>query len=141
MSTCSLLRAGRRFLPLALAAASLGACSTILRGTSQVVAVETPGAAGATCQLTGGDGVKATVITPGSLKVPKSKTDIRVACVALDGQQAAKTFASGYSNASYVQLPQAYIVDGISGAMWEYPETLLVPFDQPVGASADVPAP
>lgn len=138
MPTYPLLQAGRRLLPLAVAAASLAACSTVLRGTSQVVAVETPGTAGATCELTGGDGVKATVVTPGSVKVSKSKRDIRVAP---NGQQTAKTFVSAYSNASYVQVPQAYLVDGISGAMWEYPKTLSVPFGQPAGANAVAPAP
>ncbi len=141
MSVHPLLQTGYRLLSLAVAAASLAACSTILRGTSQVIAVETPGAANATCELTGGDGAKATIVTPGSVKLSKSKRDVRVACVTPDGQKAAKTFASAYSNASYVQLPQAYLVDGVSGAMWEYPATLSVPFGQPAGASAVAPVP
>lgn len=141
MSVYPLLQAGCRLLSLAVATASLAACSTVLRGTSQVVAVETPGTAGATCELSGGDGVKARVVTPGSVKVSKSKRDIRVTCVAPDGQQAAKTFVSAYSDASYIQLPQAYLVDGVSGAMWEYPKTLSVPFGQPAGATAVAPVP
>lgn len=129
MRTLPSLRATGRCLPIVLGALSLTACSTILRGTSQDVAVQTPGADGATCQVTGGDGVKATVVTPGNVHLPKSKVDIRVACVAPDGRQADKTFASNYSDYSYVMWPPGYLVDGVSGAMWVYPTTLQVPIE------------
>lgn len=141
MMVRTLPQATSRLLLQVLAAFSLAECSTVLRGTSQAVAIDTPGVAGATCQVTGGDGINATVVTPGSIRVSKSKRDILVACVASDGRQASTRLASTYSNASYVQLPQAYLIDGISGAMWEYPATLAVPFAPPGDARAGVPAP
>ena len=68
---------------LALSAClGLGACSSIVTGTGQQIAVSTPGASDATCQLAGGDGVNATINTPASVHVPKSKKNIEVTCTA-----------------------------------------------------------
>jgi len=125
-----------RMLVAGTAALALGGCSTILRGTSEKVSVETPGISGATCHLTGGDGVDASVTTPGEVQVSKSKADIKVICTAPDGRIASSVFASSYSDYSYVQWPGGYLVDGASGAMWVYPKTFAVPFG---GVSAPAP--
>ncbi len=127
-----------RMLVAGTAALALGGCSTILRGTSEKVSVETPGISGAICQLTGGDGVNASVTTPGEVEVSKSKFDIKVTCTAPYGQTASRVFASSYSDYSYVQWPGGYLVDGVSGAMWVYPKTFAIPFG---GASASTPSP
>lgn len=102
-------------------------CST-LRGRSQEVAIETPGALGAKCQLSG-DHIDASVEAPGRVNVPKSSHDLIVTCVAPDGASASRTFASSYSKYSYVELPVGYLVDAASGAMWIYPKTLTIPFN------------
>lgn len=117
-----------RFAALTLACVSLGACSTLTQGTSQQVAITTPGADRAVCHLTGGDGVSATVTTPGTVRLPKSKKDINVACDAPGLQPASGTLKSTYSKWSVVEYPLGYPVDAISGAMWVYPETFAVPF-------------
>jgi hypothetical protein len=118
-----------RVAAAALACSSLGACATLTQGTHQNVAITTPGATDATCHLTGGDAVDATVMTPGSVRVPKSKKDITVACDAPGQPTRTEALKSAYSNWSIVQYPLGYAVDGISGAMWVYPKTLVVPFD------------
>jgi hypothetical protein len=120
--------AGRRFTVAIFACASLGACSTLVKGTDQQVAIATPGAARASCQLTGGDGVSLVVTTPGTVRLPKSKKDINVACSAPGEQPASRVLQSSYSDWSYIQHPLGYAVDGISGGMWAYPETFDVPF-------------
>lgn len=116
-----------------MAVIAVAGCSSIVQGTSEEVAVETPGGSGARCLLTGGDDVNASVTSPGKVKVPKSKHDIKVTCTTPNGQVASRVFASSYSNYSYVQLPVGYAVDASLGAMWVYPTVLTVPF------TADVP--
>lgn len=118
-----------RSVVLALACVTLGACSTLMQGTGQQVALTTPGANGASCHLTGGDGVNVTVITPGSVRLPKSKKDINIACETAGQQTASGVLKSTYSDWSIVQPPVGYVVDGISGAMWVYPQTFAVPSD------------
>lgn len=64
----------------AAVAAGLSACASITKGTDQQVAIDTPGAAGATCTLTSeGIGTK-TVITPTTVKLDKSQHNIAVSC-------------------------------------------------------------
>lgn len=118
---------------LALAAAvagcvCLGACSTIVKGSGQQIAVSTSDAHDATCRLKGGDGVDVSVSTPGTVRVPKSKKDIAVACEAPGRAPASQVLKSTYSNYSIVEAPLGYPVDAISGAMWVYPETVDVRF-------------
>ena len=45
----------------------LAACATITKGSTQVVAVNTPGIPGATCTLTNTANGSRTVITPGTM--------------------------------------------------------------------------
>ena len=105
----------------------LAACSTILAGTSQQVAISTPGAPTAMCHLTGGDGVDMAVSTPATVHLPKSKRNIDVSCQAPDRQLATAVLKSTYSNLSIVEYPLGYPIDAISGAMWIYPKTFAVP--------------
>lgn len=63
-----------------LCAAQFPGCATITKGTSQAVAIDTPGAAGATCTLTSpGIGSKS-IVTPASLVLEKSQQNISVTC-------------------------------------------------------------
>lgn len=58
----------------------LPGCATITKGTTQAVAIDTPGAAGATCTLASpGIGSKS-VVTPASLVLDKSQQNITVTC-------------------------------------------------------------
>jgi hypothetical protein len=111
----------------------LGACSTIVTGTRQHIAISTPGVSDATCQVAGGDGVHATINTPASVSVPKSRKDIEVTCTAQDRTAATKTIKSTYSDWSIVEYPLGYPIDAVTGAMWVYPKTVAISFR----ASAD----
>ena len=113
------------------AGALLTACSTIVSGTGQQVAIRTPGVAGATCHLTGGDGVDMTVSSPATIHVSKSRNNIKVACQTPTNQTATATLKSTYSNFSIVEYPLGYGVDAITGAMWVYPKTLDVTVNNP----------
>src|SRR5882672_1595333 len=48
----------------------LAGCATITRGTSQVVAVSTPGVPGATCTLTSPSVGTQVVVTPATISLP-----------------------------------------------------------------------
>ena len=115
-------------LGLPLACLCLDACSTLVTGTGQQIAIDTPGVVGATCTLTGGDGVNATVQIPGSVQVSKSKKDILVACRAPGRAPVTRTVASTYSDWSIVEYPLGYPVDAVTGAMWVYPKQVAISF-------------
>lgn len=114
----------------------LGACSTLTQGTSQEVALTTPGVQGAVCRVTGGDGVDVTVTTPATVKLPRSKRDINVSCALPSDQLVKQTVASTYAPRSRFQHPLGYLVDGASGAMWVYPDQIEVS-----AASSSTPRP
>jgi hypothetical protein len=99
----------------------------------QHIAISTPGVSDATCQVAGGDGVHATINTPASVSVPKSRKDIEVTCTAQDRTAATKTIKSTYSDWSIVEYPLGYPIDAVTGAMWVYPKTVAISFR----ASAD----
>lgn len=63
-----------------LAALGLAACATMTKGTTQVVAVNTPGVAGATCTLTSEAIGSQLVVTPGTVTLEKSKESVAVKC-------------------------------------------------------------
>ena len=65
---------------LAALGIALSGCATIIKGTTQSIAVTTPPVEGATCTLTSKEG-SWTVVTPGVAKVHKTKDDIQARCV------------------------------------------------------------
>jgi len=65
---------------LCLVAAGMAGCATITKGTTQPVIVDTPGAAGAVCELTSGKIGVVKVTTPGSVVLKRSGQAIQVRC-------------------------------------------------------------
>lgn len=137
----------RRLPPIALALLS-GACSTLTQGTSQDIALTTPGVQGAVCHVTGGDGVDVTVTPPTTLKLPRSKRDIDVSCAVHGDPPVKQIVASTYAPRARFQHPLGYLVDGASGAMWVYPDqiealaagTAPIPLPPPATTPAATPA-
>ena len=123
-------RSTRARLPALAGCVLLGACSAVTQGTTQQVAVSTPGSEGTSCLITGGDGVNMTVNAPATVRLPKSKNDLRVTCQAANQAPVTRTFKSSYSNWSYVQTPIGYVVDSATGAMWVYSAKFEVPMDE-----------
>ena len=131
-----------RLTLLAMSAASLGlgACSTVVTGTGQQIAISTPGVSDATCRLAGGDGVNATVNTPGSVHVPKSKKNIDITCTASGRTATMQTIKSTYSDWSIVEYPLGYPIDAMTGAMWVYPKSVAIPFGAQASADGNAEA-
>ena len=105
----------------------VGGCSTLTMGTSQEITVITPGADHATCAVSDqSGGVLATITTPGVVRLPRSRKDVQLSCQKELYQAATATIRSKFASVSMVQMPVGYLVDGVSGAMWEYQSKVLV---------------
>lgn len=121
----------KKIIALAFCAISIGACATIVKGTSQTIAIDTPGVPGANCTLTSGAVGSRLVVTPGTTSVEKSKEAINVRCTKecyLDG---AGVIASNFQAMSAGNIIAGGViglgVDAASGAMNEYaPQTQIL---------------
>lgn len=65
---------------LAVGASALAGCATITKGTTQAVAVDTPGAPGASCTLSSAGIGQKVVTTPATIVLDKSQSSIQVVC-------------------------------------------------------------
>jgi len=64
------------------AAVSLSGCASIVKGGNQKIAFDTGDVTGANCVVTGGSkfAVNQSIVTPGTLKLPRSKKALEVSC-------------------------------------------------------------
>jgi hypothetical protein len=69
-----------RILVLALLSVCVAGCATIVKGTTQTVALDTPGAQGAACELTSPAISTQTITTPATIELEKSQHNISVTC-------------------------------------------------------------
>src|SRR5579863_3997594 len=68
----------RRLAALALTLALVG-CATITKGTTQTIAVDTPGVPGATCTIQTPSGPRG-VVTPGTVALDKQSAALPITC-------------------------------------------------------------
>jgi hypothetical protein len=116
-----------KYLFAAAVALMLCSCSTVTQGVNQQVAVTTPGVEAATCTLKDQQERNlGTVITPGSVTLPKGRRGIEVTCEKPGYERAVATLPLSFANRSRIQAPVGYVVDGLSGAMWTYPPEVSV---------------
>jgi hypothetical protein len=113
----------------------LAACATITKGTTQVVAVNTPGVAGASCTLTSPAIGTLTVVTPDTISLPKASDNISVRCSKECYQDGAGVISSNMEGMTAGNIILGGViglgVDAVSGAMNKYsPEiqVALIPF-------------
>ena len=107
--------------PLAL----LSGCATIMSGTDQTVTVSTTPPA-ATCVLDRvGSRIGAIPLTPGSVRIDKSRNDISVTCVKEGFQTAVISHSSRFNGATFGNIIVGgvigVLVDASSGANFNYP--------------------
>ena len=137
---------------LAVLGIALSGCATIIKGSSQSIAVTTTPISGANCILTSKEG-SYTVVTPGVVKVDKTKEDILIRCSHAGYQDAVSTIPSDFQGWTLGNLLLGGIiglgVDAATGAMNEYPHSFMVPMTPgastqhmsfPVGPVTPVPA-
>jgi TonB family protein len=112
-----------------LCGAALSGCATAIEGTSQGIAITTLPAAGATCVLSGREG-SWSVVSPGVVRVEKSKEDIAVHCSKPGWQDAAATIPSNFQGWTLGNIVLGGLVgvgvDAATGAIHEYPHAFNV---------------
>jgi hypothetical protein len=104
----------------------LTGCATITRGTTQMVALDTPGAPGAKCTLTSSAIGKVDIVTPANVTLQKGSDNIAVRCqkqcfsdgVGVIGTSAEAMAAGNLIAGGIIGLG----VDAASGAMNKYNE-------------------
>ncbi|WP_036281768.1 hypothetical protein [Methylocystis sp. ATCC 49242] len=69
-----------KYLMTCAALIGLAGCATMTRGTTQAVAINTPGAPGATCTLTSPSVGRQMVTTPGVVTLAKGASAVSVRC-------------------------------------------------------------
>ncbi len=102
----------------------LTGCATITRGTTQTVAINTPGVPGASCTLSSASVGSQTITTPASVTLSKSSSAVSIRCTkacyndgagilatTMDGMAAGNLIAGG---------PVGLGVDAATGAMNQY---------------------
>lgn len=116
-------------LSLAACAVLLAACATITKGTTQVVAIDTPGVPGATCTIQTQSGPQ-TVVTPGSLTLNKGSNALPIQCTKECYINGASIIPSGTEAMTAGNVIFGGVVglgvDAASGAMNKYPDMVTV---------------
>lgn len=69
-----------RFSALIVLSIFVAGCATIVKGTTQVVAIDTPGAPGAACELSSPGIGSRSVVTPATIELDKSQHNVAVTC-------------------------------------------------------------
>jgi uncharacterized protein YceK len=113
-------------------------CATVIKGTSQSIAITTPPTSGATCTLSSREG-NWVVTSPGVVTVEKSKEDIIARCTKADWQDGVATIPSDFEGwtignavlGGFIGLG----VDAATGAINEYPHAFQIPM-QPVATAS-----
>jgi len=106
----------------------MGACSTIVEGTSQEIGVATE-PPGASCDIHQGDAYLGTIVpTPGSITVAKESSSILVSCEKDGYQNASKhldpDFAAMTAGNIIFGGLVGVVVDAVSGASNKYPNSV-----------------
>jgi hypothetical protein len=122
---------------------ALGGCATIIKGSTQSIVINTAPVNGANCILSSKEG-NWPVVTPGFVKVDKSKEDIVIRCTKPGYQDAMATIPSDFEGWTLGNLLIGGIiglgVDASTGALNEYPHAFTVPM-YPTTPGTPPPAP
>jgi hypothetical protein len=123
---------------------ALSGCASIIKGSSQDIAISSPPADGATCTLTSKEG-SWTVTTPGIVKVDKSKEDVQIVCKKPGWRDGVATIPSDFEGWTLGNLILGGViglgVDAATGAINEYPHTFAVPMVQGYSAAENPVSP
>lgn len=102
----------------------LTGCATIVKGTSQTVSLDTPGAPGAECVLTSSSVGSKAVTTPATINLEKGSQNITVRCTKRCYQPATGVIASNLEAMAAGNIiaggPIGLGIDAASGALNKY---------------------
>lgn len=121
-----------KLVAVALAAISLGACSSIANGKNQAVLVTTGDVEGANCVVSEGrDGaVNVKLTTPEEVQIRRAKAAVMVECNKEGYQTATRRVESKMEGTTGGNIVAGGFVglgvDAMTGAMFKYPDTIMV---------------
>ncbi len=129
MISKSFWRAARLCLVLA-GVGTLGACATLVSGTSQNISVATE-PDGAVCDLNrAGQTIGVINPAPGTVRIDRGKNDVLVTCKKDGFVDQAETLPAGFTGTTVGNVIAGGLigiaVDAASGANYKYPESILV---------------
>lgn len=112
-----------------LVALLLVGCATITKGTTQTVAIDTPGVAGASCTITTQEGPQL-VQTPGTVTLKKGSEPLPILCTKacyVNGQSIIPSNAEAMAAGNVIFGGVIGLgVDAVSGALNKYPDLVSV---------------
>jgi len=127
---------------VAILGTALSGCASIIKGSSEDIAVSTPSAPGASCTLTSPRGTW-DVTTPGKVHVLRSVKDMNIACNKEGYQSASTMIPSGVEPWTFGNLAIGGLIgfgiDATSGAIGKYPEKFEVPMKPSATGAAQAP--
>jgi hypothetical protein len=135
-----------RYAPYALVmiALALPGCASVVKGSSQSIAITTPPTDGATCTLSSSQG-NWQLTSPGVATVAKSKDDMQVRCVKPGWQDGFGNIPSNFQGWTVGNLLLGGIiglgVDAATGAINEYPNAFQVPMVPAPNQTPPMPVP
>ncbi|NDF11593.1 MAG: hypothetical protein EB060_02090 [Proteobacteria bacterium] len=119
----------------------LPACASMMEGSTQVVTIDTNPRIQGNCTATNERGEWQLPTIPGTIEVKRSKSPMRVRCegMGMKGIYSAssRTESWGYGNVATVGLGAG--VDGATGALYKYPETITVAMMADSAAAGSTP--
>ncbi len=124
----------------------LPGCASIVRGSGENILITTPPTVGAHCSLSNRRG-SWSVISPGQVRVSKSKEDVTITCTKEGFQDAVASIPSGFEGWTFGNLAAGGVIglgiDAATGAINDYPNAFQVPmFPLPTAATvATAPQP
>jgi len=109
---------------------ALSGCASIIKGSSQSIAITTPPVSGASCVLSSKEG-NWSLMSPGVVTVEKSKEDIQARCTKSGYQDGVATIPSNFQGWTVGNLLLGGViglgVDAATGAINEYPHAFQIP--------------
>jgi hypothetical protein len=118
----------RKFIVLAFALVLVG-CATITKGTTQTIAIDTPGVPGATCTIQTQTGPRG-VTTPGNVTLDKASSPLPITCTKECYVAGSSIIPSGTETMAAGNVLLGGVVglgvDAATGAMNKYPDLVTV---------------
>jgi hypothetical protein len=124
---------GKQKLLILLTLPLITECASIVKGSDQVVTVDTPNCPGATCRLSNNDGTYFINKTPGTVTINKSGSALTVSCYKGDTASASMSTESNVENMAWGNILIGGIIGGgvdmATGAAYNYPNFIEHPLD------------
>lgn len=122
---------------------NLQGCASIVSGSSQVVSVDTPGCAGARCELSNDKGKFFVASTPGTVTLTRSYNNLQVVCNRNDWSSDPLSVASTTKGLAFGNILVGGVigagVDISTGAAYDYPQLITVPMQCESGQRSPPP--